>query len=455
MIKMFPRQSKIRRILTSNTTPIRELLIGWGAWGAKSATWACRLCFMCNQYPGTRRFMWRSEIKKLKESTYRTFLDVAKERFWFTYWVDFRLTWENVVKFRNWSEIFLLDMKYYPNKDPDFDNFWSTEFTWGFIDEVNQVVYKWFMVASTRVWRYKNDFYGIPGILLMSCNPAKNRVYKEFYKKQKDGSIPLHRMFINVLARHNPYCPKDYIRKLLRMPNWPLKQKLAFWNREYDDTPGLLFARQDLVSMLSKRVPIEQEHEKYIICDVARHWVDKTTVSYREGMQWRPLFEEQKSDIDKLSKRLVWECERLWVKIHNLIIDEDWVGWWVVDNTWGRGFLNNWAVIPDPETWEKPNYQNLKTQCYFELASRVKAWDIWFDCDPTMQDIIAEELHVARELDLDKDQKRRIIGKKDRKVELWRSPDRADNIMMRMLPIIDTMPDLSRALSRDENDTDY
>lgn len=216
-IRLFPKQSQIFQILTNFKTPIRELLIGGGAGGAKTTTGCLWLAFMACEFPRTRRFIGRAEKTALKMSTYNTFLDVAQDQLGLSYGRDFKLSQQNVIKFSNGSEIVLIDLKYYPTKDPNFDKLGSTEFTGGFIDEVNQIIYKAYQVASSRVGRYKNNVYGIPGILLMSCNPAKNWVYKEFYRKQKDGSIEPQKMFIQVIARHNPYIAKDYIEKLRNM----------------------------------------------------------------------------------------------------------------------------------------------------------------------------------------------------------------------------------------------
>lgn len=87
----------------------------------------------------------------LKLTTYNTFLDVAKGQFGLRYGIHFKLTNSNVIRFVNGSEIVLMDLKLYPGKDPNFDKLGSTEFTGGFIDEVNQLVYKAYQVASSRV----------------------------------------------------------------------------------------------------------------------------------------------------------------------------------------------------------------------------------------------------------------------------------------------------------------
>lgn len=404
--------------------------------------------------------MGRSELTALKLTTYNTFLDVAQDQLWLRRGIDFKLSNSNVIKFSNGSEIVLIDLKLYPWKDPNFDKLWSAEFTGGFIDEVNQIVFKAYQVASSRIGRYKNTQYGIPGILLMSCNPAKNRVYKEFYRKQKDGVIEPQKIFIQVLARHNPHIPADYLRKLSKMPPWPLKQRLYYGNREYDDTPGILFGYDDIYSLFKKRVNVSDDDERYLIVDVARHGVDRTTCIYREGMQGKILRYEERSDVKDLSERLAREGQNRNVKRRNIIVDEDGVGGWVVDNLWCTGFLNNGEVIPDTEG-VKPNYQNLKTQCYFVLAEMIKEWLLWLDVGTVwsmtqseLEEMIQDELALIREVDIDKDGKRRILSKKELKEELGRSPDRADNLMMRMLPIIKKNPDLSWALSKDDEEDD-
>lgn len=444
-IEMFPRQSTIYKLLLDNESPVREILIWGWAGGAKSTTWCTRLCQMCMQYPRTRWLMGRSELSALKITTYNTFLDVAQDKFWLKYGEHFKLSNNNVIKFANRSEIVLMDMKHYPGKDPNFDKLWSTEFTGGFVDEVNQLIRKAYEVLSTRIGRYKNEEYWIPGKLLMSCNPAKNRVYKEFYKPQKEGTIEEHKSFIQVLARQNPFIPKDYIAKLARMSEWPMKQRLYYGNREYDDTPGILFDYDDLRRIYKNFAGIQENTGKFLIVDVARWWEDLTTCTYREGFRGRVLRSEDKSDTYKLSDRLRKEAQDRGVFIRDIIVDEDGVGGGVVDNLWCTGFINGSSVVPNDDG-VKANYQNLKTQCYFLLSDLVKRWLIYLDCPIDLQESIVEELHAMREVNIDNDGKRQVISKKDVKAELGRSPDRADNLMMRMYPVLIRDPNFSRAL---------
>lgn len=459
-IRFFPLQSVIMKILLDFSSVVTELLIWWWAGWAKSFTGCVWLCYMATNYPWTRRFIGRSELTTLKITTYNTFLDVARDRFWLTYGWDFRLSNNNVIKFRNGSEIVLIDMKLYPNKDPNFDKLWSTEFTGWFLDEVNQIVWKGYQVISSRVWRYKNDHYGIRGLILMSCNPAKNRVYKEFYRKQKEWKIEEHKMFIQVLAKDNPNIARSYIERLSRLPNGAMKERLYYGNREYDDTPWVLFWYEEIVWMIGRHITKQIKEEKYIIVDVARHGTDLTTCVYREWLNWTLLRCESQSNMNTLQSRIQQEALIRWVRVENIIVDEDWVWWWLVDWLWCTWFLNNGAVVWDEDEEEKPNYQNLKTQCYYLLAKMMTEWKIWLTipdyvsdlADPDgwfyrtdLEEIIHDELSAIKEEDIDKDWKRKITQKKDIKEQLGRSPDRADNLMMRMLPLLKITDDMSWA----------
>ena len=239
-IKLFWKQTKVRDILTDQKNPILELLIGGGAGWSKTFTGCLWLVTMCLNYPWTRWWLWRSKMKTLKMTSLKTLTKLLTNDFQLVEWKHFKVHWSNdpqtpnTIIFRNGSEILLLDLKYYPSLDPDFDDLWSLELTGWFIDEVVQITHKAYQVFSSRIWRRKNEQLWLKPMLLMSCNPWKNWVYQEFYKPQNAWTIEPHKKFIQILAKDNPHV-EDYVEKLSLMPDWPLKQRLYYWNREYDD----------------------------------------------------------------------------------------------------------------------------------------------------------------------------------------------------------------------------
>jgi len=216
-----------------------EILFGGGAGGGKTYLGCLFVITGCFKYPGSRWFIGRSVLQNLKKSTLLTFFDLLKI-YGFKKDIDFSYNQQDAfIHFSNGSDVYLIDLDYYPS-DPNYDRIGSTEFTGGFIDEANQIKYKCFEVLKARM-RYKLTEFNILGKIFMSCNPAKNWVYSEFYKPWKDGDLEQHRDFIQALATDNPNNPESYIKSLNEMRDRTLKARLLFGDWEYEDDGSARF----------------------------------------------------------------------------------------------------------------------------------------------------------------------------------------------------------------------
>ena len=134
-----------------------------------------------------------------------------------------------------------------------------------------------------------------------------------------------------------------------------------------------------------------------------------------------------------------------------------------------KWFVNNSTPI-DTRTQQqiyqnapKPNYENLKTQCYFTLQHYIQTMDLSHLIE-YKQDII-QELDIISERNIDKDWKKQIIRKEDVKKAIGRSPDFSDCICFRMFFVltmqneaIDVVPEFTesdnyiRQMLRDNGD---
>lgn len=403
-----------------------EVLYGGAAGGGKSAFGCMWLIEMCQQYPGSRWLMGRSKLKTLKETTLASFFDISS-KLGITEQYNYNQQ-SGVIYWNNGSQIILKDLFLYPS-DPNFDSLGSLEITGAFIDECNQVVYKAWQVVKSRI-RYKLNEFGLEPKMLGSCNPAKNWVYSKFYLPSRKGSLPTYRKFIQALPTDNPHLPKSYLESLLQLDE-NSKQRLYYGNWEYDNDPAALidFAKlQDIFN--NSFIP---EGEKYITSDIARFGRDKTVIGVWNGMRLDYIESIDKNKITEASERIKHLAQLHAVPNSNIIVDEDGVGGGVVDMLGCNGFVNNSRALPNPETGQDENYQNLKTQMYYKLAEVINKGDIYVKCsDGDLQESIIKELEQVKQYNMDKDGKKQILPKEKIKELIGRSPDYSDMIMMRM-----------------------
>ena len=409
------KQNEAAYYLKDNTTT--EILYGGGAGGGKSALGVLWLMDMCTNYPDTRWLMGRSKLKSLKETTLNTFFELSTK-------LGLSKLWEykaqsGVILWHNGSEILLKDLFYYPS-DPNFDDLGSLEISGAFIDEVNQINIKARNIVKSRI-RYRLDEYGLMPKMLMTCNPSKNWVYKDYYKPYKDKQLPKHRIFIPSLLEDNPHISKHYKDNLENIDEVS-KQRLLYGNWEYDDNPAKMINYENILALWSNNA---ERGQKYITCDVARMGKDKSVIMLWDGLVVEEVKIIDKSDLQFLGNAIK-EIKHRWnVANSNIIVDEDGVGGGVVDFLNVKGFVNNKAAL------NKENYQNLKTQCYYVLAKMINQKEI--QVKPTIiQETLIAELEQVKTYKMDSDGKLMIMPKDKVKEALGRSPDMSDAMMMRM-----------------------
>ena len=417
------QERAIQYLFDKSTT---EVLFGGAAGGGKSWVGCAWLILMCLKYPKTRYLMGRSKLDSLKKTTLNTFFEVC-EAWGVTSGKHYHFNaGSNIIKFYNRSEIMLKDLFLYPS-DRNFDNLGSLEITGAFIDEANQITEKAKNIVASRM-RFKLDEYGLIPKMLMTCNPAKNWVYTQYYRPSKAGKQKPYRKFIQSLVDDNEYISKYYKTQLQTLDELS-KQRLLFGNWEYDASNDALINFDSILNMFNQK---GKAGEKYISCDVARFGSDKTVIMYWEGLQVKKIVTMLKSSIDEVVEAVRELQLKNEVILRNIIIDEDGVGGGAKDYLRCTGFTNNARAL------KKENYQNLKTQCYYKLADLINKGQIGIEgIDVNGKNNLIEELEQVRMKDADKDNKLQVIPKDTVKDIIGRSPDFSDTMAMRMYYEID------------------
>lgn len=406
-----------------------EVFMGGAAGGSKSFTGCLWQIMRRLKYPGSRGFLARARLKSLKESTLLTFFEVCRM-------LGLQLSKDfsynaitGLIKFKNGSEEYLRDLFYYPS-DPEFVSLGSTEYTDGYIDEMAEITEQAYQIIRSRM-RYKLDEFGLIPKIGMGSNPCKTFIYKEFYRKWKEGKLESYKSYIYASVYDNPFISEHYIENLKKLD--PInKARLLEGNWEYDDDPAKLFEYDAIVDLFTNEA---ERGQIYCTVDVAGRGRDRTVI-----IIWDNLFIKQIIIEDNISNtEMDAILQKYKIPRSKCIIDNDGVGFGLVKDMPGvRGFINNGKPIyRKKESSDESvlhNYANLKSQCWFELSNYVNSGmiGIYRDISVDTKNLLIEDLEHIKQKDPGKDSPLRIITKEEIKEVMGRSTDIGDAMMMRM-----------------------
>lgn len=408
---------------------ITDIVYGGGKGGGKTFL-GCSLIFGdALMYPETYYFIARKELNDLRRFTIPSIYEVFSE--WGLSSQDY-LIWhgqDNFFELPNGSKVFLLAAKYLPG-DPEYQRFGSMQMTRGWIEEAGEFAPAAKSNLQASIGRWKNDVYKLTPKLLQTCNPSKNYLYLDYYKPFKAGKLDDWKKFIQALPQDNKRLPDGYVENLNRTLSSKDRSRLLFGNWEYEDDPSALMDYDSIVSIFTNS-HVQPTGKRYMSVDVARFGDDKTIIRVWDGLVVIKTVRLEK----KSTAQVAVECKRLAIEFKvppsNTIIDEDGIGGGVIDNYPGtKGFIAN-----SKPTFTKPGekYDNLKSQCAYKLAEKVKNKEIYEkETDPDQRERLIEDLEQIKEKDTDSDGKRGIISKDKVKEVLGRSPDDGDTYIMRM-----------------------
>lgn len=386
-------------------------------------------------YPGTNYFIARKSLTNIRKFTIPSILEV------FAHWGITSNMYkyngqDNFYELYNGSRVYLFDAKYIPS-DPDYYRFGSMQMTRGWIEESGEFEEACKNNLAASIGRWKNDEYNLHPKLLQTCNPSKNYLYRDYYKKNKDRTIEDWKKFVQALPSDNKMLPKSYLENLNNVLNKNQKERLLFGNWEYDDDPSVLMDYNKILDLFNNNHV--SPGEKFITSDLARLGGDKIVIiewdGFRGFIKWA-----KKQTLDITAKSIEQSRNKLMIGLSDVLVDEDGLGGGLVDFYKCKGFVNNSRPMINPEGQKDhngnivpDNFDNLKSQMYFKLADMVNSNKMYLQCeDENIKELIIEELEQIKQKDMDSDLKKGIIPKDKMKEVLGRSPDFADAIMMRM-----------------------
>lgn len=355
------------------------------AGSAKSYGLCALMVIKAFEYPGIRIGLARNELTTLKKTTVISFFELCSD------WgliPDKHFKYNStagVISFYNGSEIVLLELNYKPS-DPQFQRLGGHLLTFGCIDEVGEVDERGYQIFKTRLGRWKNDEFDIKPIVMMTCNPSKNWIYRDFYKPFMNGDLKEHKMFIQALPTDNPFIPQSYIENLKKLP-YIDRERLLYGNWDFDDNPDNLISYEDILNVWDNvSYDPNKPGKRYITADIA-FTSDKMVI-----MVW-----DEYTVIDIVvnppgnTEDVINELARTYnVPRYHIAFDSDGVGKFL-----GSRLRNSKPIVNNSRALKGENYKNLKTQLYFKLAEKINDFSVKIWVEDYKDDII-EELQTIR-----------------------------------------------------------
>lgn len=436
-----PKQQQAWYKLMDHTT--RYLVFGGAAGGGKTILGCAWLIINALAHPGTRYFIGREELKRLKQSIMPSMSEV-KDKILKTGDIWTFNGQDSSYNFHNKSRIDLLDLKLNPS-DPYYERYGSLLYTSGWIEEAGEVHFNAFDTLKSRINRWMNKDYDIFAKILITCNPKKNWLYTDFWRPWSQDKLPTNSCFIPALYSDNSYTKDDYGEVLASIKDITKRERLMKGNWEYADDKSAILDYDSIIDMYTNQYVFNSDEDQYVTCDPARFGADKAVVMLWQGWFIKKIWQYPIIDSKELRKKLEKIEMQHRVPRSHFVIDSDGIGGPLTDEFPGcKAFVNGakpFEKIEDKYRKERKEYEynfgNLKAQSVFHAAEKImkRKVGIYADIPEDIKAELTADLEQWKKRDMDKDeQKVYIIPKEEMKENLGgRSPDFGDNIYMRSL----------------------
>jgi hypothetical protein len=164
--------------------------------------------------------------------------------------------------------------------------------------------------------------------------------------------------------------------------------------------------------------------QRYLTCDIALEGSDLFVVGVWDGWRLVDIIAIEKSDGKAVLEQIKSIASKYSIPQSCIIYDADGVGGYI------KGFLPNARPFLNGSKALKGNYDNLKTECYFEMSKMVEKRAV-FVAHSKFRDLLGQELDSIKKKPHDGFSKLKMSSKAEVKIRIGRSPDFADMFCMR------------------------
>ena len=414
---------------------VEEILYGGAKGGGKSFLGASLIFADALTYPDTQYFIARKELNDLRKYTQPTIQQVfAKWGIDMDRYVKFNGQ-DNFYRLTNGSKVFLIACDELPG-DPLFERFGSMQMTRGWIEEAGEVK----ETAKANLWlsigRWKNDVYKLKKKILMTANPKKGWLKRDFVDPFFAGTLDRAKRFIQAFARDNAYLPEGYEDTLAGIRDKVARDRLYSGNWDYDDDDDALLSDAQIGAIFAN--PPTLGGSTYMTVDPAFQGKDEAVIMVWDDYAVIKVVGIPKTDHATLMQLIDLYAGAYRVPRRNIVSDATGNAEYLPTLLPGiRGFVGGSSPLPDKRArvkeMEKPFFANLRTQCIYEMALLIQLGKISVPNDDiSMKNKLIQELEQWKAREVGEDRKLAIISKNEMKELLGgRSTDYSDALYMR------------------------
>lgn len=444
---LLPKQGRALAYLMDNSTTF--LLYGGAIGGGKSWLGCFWLWYMCRKYPHTVYFLARRQMIDITRSTLQTFYKVLRhiegnanpdydpDRFW-----KYSSAFNTITHRRNGAKIVFIATEYMP-ADPNFDRLGSTEYTAGWLEEAQETSRRAADVLASRVGRNLNKELGIKPRVLLTCNPAKNWLYTDYYIPYTKRTLPADKKVILATVKDNTHLPAEYSERLEQMTDKQLKERLVDGNWEFEEEGGYLISSVSLANCVHV---LREPGEIHIGVDVALNGerADKTQIVVTCGNAFDAMKNIDPADFtadpalfDYWLAESIFNYCRQWGDLSATArrIDVSGVGsaiYRILTEHFKMKFYPfKGSIKPFPRPRSTLKFWNLRAQAYWEAKEKIRLKK--FSLPANYDEELWQELTATKYTN-----RNDIIAIEDKAIlrrRLGRSPDKADALIMALLDI--------------------
>lgn len=357
-VKHFPKQELVWK--TGKDSNITRMLVGGAALGAKTFTMSAFFVMEHLSVKNLRSFIGRNSISDITESVLETIWEVCR-----VYGIpESEIKYNPIKHFLYFpstkSRIDFVELKYYPS-DPDYSQSGSKNYSYGWIEEAQDVHFKAYDSYCVRLGRQGNVYEKIGKVInkmFVTMNPMKNWAYHTFYNPSKEGLLPENHAFIQMLAKDNPTILPHQLRTLDEISDPIKRARLRDGIWEYDDLDNAIFKYASITRMFDDD-PAELFEDLYITCDPARKGKDEAIIMTWHGYRVIEIHIAKKCKTTDIEDRIMQIQAEHKIPNENVAIDSNGVGGGVNDHIDGSfEFIGNSKPIIDFIMGERASSEN-------------------------------------------------------------------------------------------------